>query len=364
MSDTQQATAPESPPPSRVFITRLTAALALIALTSLAVMLPVPYITLRPGPVFDTLGDFEGQPMFTFGDDVTTYPTTGSLDFTTVRVASASGKVSLVEAIEAYLDDDVAVVPRSLIYPDGTTAETSRQQSAAQLAGSKDSSRVAALRAAGFTVPGTPQVAEVSSDGAAADLLETGDLIRSVDGVDVDSSQETVDAVGSVEPGDTVSLDVTRDGTDRTVDVVTRPDTVDPSIPRIGVSLSTRYDFPIDIENNVGDTVGGPSAGMMFALAIYDRLTPGSLTGGLRVAGTGEISADGVVGQIGGIQQKIAGAASDDVSVFLVPAANCAEALDGDTKDLELVEVATLDDAIDALTALADDPDAEVPLCS
>lgn len=355
---------PEPGPPSRTFVTRLTAALALIALTSLAVLLPVPYVTLRPGPAFDTLGDFEGQPMFTFGADVTTYPTSGNLDFTTVRVASADANVSLVEAIEAYLDDDVAVVPRSLIYPDGETAEASRAQSAAQLDGSKDSSRVAALRAAGFDVPGTPEVADVSPDGAAAGTLESGDLIRAVDGTKVSSSEETVEAVGAGDPGDSVSVEITRDGDDRTVEVTTRADEADPTVPRLGISVGTQYDFPIEIENNVGDSIGGPSAGTMFALAIYDRLTPGSLTGGLKVAGTGEITADGVVGPIGGVQQKIAGAAGEDASVFLVPAANCAEALAGDTKGLTLVEISTLDDAISSLEALADDPEATVPTCS
>ncbi|MGJ9423854.1 YlbL family protein [Aeromicrobium sp. CF3.5] len=355
---------PDPGRPSRTFVTRLTAALALIALTSLAVMLPVPYVTLRPGPAFDTLGEFEGQPMFTFGSDVTTYPTSGNLDFTTVRVASANAKVSLVEAVEAYLDDDVAVVPRSLVYPEGATAESSREQSAAQLDGSKDSSRVAALRAAGFDVPGTPQVADVSPDGAAAGKLQPGDLIRAVDAQDVTTSEETVEAVGAGEPGDTISVEVNRDGAVRTIEVTTRADEVDPTIPRLGISVGTQYDFPIEIENNVGDTIGGPSAGTMFALAIYDRLTPGSLTGGLKVAGTGEISADGVVGSIGGIQQKIAGAAAEDATVFLVPAPNCAEALEGDTKGLTLVETSTLDDAISSLEKLADDPDARVPTCS
>jgi PDZ domain-containing protein len=132
----------------------------------------------------------------------------------------------------------------------------------------------------------------------------------------------------------------------------------------VGVSLGTVYDFPIDVENNVGDEVGGPSAGTMFALAIYDRLTPGSLTGGRTVAGTGTMSPDGTVGPIGGVRQKIAGAAAAGAKVFLVPDANCAEAAQGSDHGMTLVRVATFDEAVKELTALAKDPDARVRTCS
>lgn len=355
---------PAGAPLSRAYVVRLTAAISLIVLVSIVMMLPVSYVTLKPGAVFDTLGDFEDQPMFTFGEDVKTYPTTGDLDFTTVSITGPAGRVTLSEALRAFVDPDVAIVPHSLVYPEGTTTEDSRAQSAAQLDGSKDSSRVAGLRAAGFTVPGVPEISEVASDGAAADVLKAGDLIRAVDGAKVDSSTATVEAVGAHRPGEVVTLDITRGSNDSTVKVTTRPDRTDPTLPRIGVSLGTSYDFPIKIENNVGDSIGGPSAGAMFALAIYDKLTPGSLTGGLDVAGTGEISPDGVVGSIGGVQQKIAGAADAGASVFLVPAANCEEALDGDTKGLTLVKVETLDDAINALTALAKDANAKVSSCN
>lgn len=364
MSDSPYLSAEQDPMRmSRAWVVRVTAAVSAVVLVSIALMLPVPYVYLQPGDAFNTLGDYGDQPMFTFGEDVTTYPTSGDLDFTTVSVLRPDGEISLGQAIMKYLDPDVAIVPRSLVYPDGTTAQGSEAQSAAQFDSSNDSSRVAALRAAGYTVPGTPRVAEVATDGAAAQVLEAGDLIRAVDGKSVDSSTAAVQAVGSGTPGQTVSLDITREKTDRTVQVTTRPDATDPSIPRIGVTLGTSFDFPIEITNNV-DAVGGPSAGAMFALGIYDLLTPGALTGGLKVAGTGEITPDGVIGPIGGVQQKIAGAAKADASVFLVPAANCAEAIDGDTKDLTLVKVETLDGAIDALTQLANDPKAKVPSCS
>ncbi len=134
-------------------------------------------------------------------------------------------------------------------------------------------------------------------------------------------------------------------------------------MPRIGVGLRSRFDFPIEITNNVGEEVGGPSAGSMFALAIYDRLTPGALTGGLDVAGTGEVSSDGTFGPIGGIRQKMAGAAQDGAEIFLVPTANCADALEGDDRGMRLVKVSTLTAAIDSLEALAKNRKASVPTC-
>ncbi len=340
------------------------ATISLIVLTCVAFLVPVPYVTMRPGPAFDTLGQFDSQPMFTFGKDVKTYPTSGALDFTTVSVTRADANVSLLDAAQAYFRRDVAVVPKSLVYPDNKTAKQSTAESAAQLDGSKDSSKVAALRAAGYTVTGRPEVAAVAADGAAAGSLETGDIITEVDGSEVTSSSEAVDRIGATKVGDAVSVTVDRDGASRTVDITTRADSVDPTVPRIGISLGTKYTYPIEINNNVGREIGGPSAGTMFALAIYDKLTPGELTGGKKIAGTGEITAEGVVGPIGGIRQKMRGAANAGASIFLVPSANCTEALDGDDDGLTLVKITKLDDAISSLEALAKDPEAKVPACS
>jgi PDZ domain-containing protein len=366
--------APQTPPAAgpdeaagrlgRRYATLLVAGVTLVALTCVAFLLPAPYVTMRPGPAFDTFGEIGGQRMFTFGEGVTTYPTDGALDFTTVSVTRADARLTLGDVVSAYLDDDVAVVPRDIVYPDGESAADSRSEGQAQLTSSKDSSRVVALRAAGYTVGEEPAVVDVADDGAAAGVLRPDDEITAVDGRPTRTSQQVVSAVGKVEPGTAVRLEVVRDGKERTVDVTTKADPQDPSVPRIGVSLGTRYDFPIDVENNVGDEVGGPSAGTMFALAIYDQLTPGSLTGGRTVAGTGTLSADGTVGPIGGVRQKMAGASAAGASVFLVPEANCAEATRGTDYGLTLVSIATFDEALKDLEALAKDPDADVRTCA
>jgi PDZ domain-containing protein len=194
-------------------------------------------------------------------------------------------------------------------------------------------------------------------------VLESDDEITAVDGRRTPTSESVVEAVGRVDPGDAVRLDVVRDGKERRLDLTTRADPQDPSVPRIGVSLGTRYDFPIDVSNNVGDQVGGPSAGTMFALAIYDQLTPGSLTGGRTIAGTGTLSPDGTVGPIGGVQQKIAGAAAAGATIFLVPKSNCEEATRGSDHGLRLVSVSSFKEAVADLEALAEDPDAKVATC-
>ena len=362
MSDTDFAE-PEIQGPSRRYLTMVVASLSVIALTCVAFLVPVPYVTMKPGPAFDTLGDFNDEPMFTFEKGVKTYPTDGSLDFTTVSVTSAESKVSLGVALSAFIDDDTAVVPRSFLYRQDESAEDSKKTGRAELASSKDSSRVAGLRAAGYTVPEMPTVDSLNDDAAAQGKLRVGDQIRGVDGRRTPSAQAVVDAVAKVEPGDTITVEYTRDGTKGSVRIVTKPDPKDEDLPRIGVALRSKFEFPIEITNNVGDQIGGPSAGTMFALAIYDRLTPGTLTGGRTIAGTGEITPEGTVGPIGGIRQKIAGAAKDDAEIFLVPAENCREAVQGDDNGMELVKVTKLDDAITSLEALAKDPEASVPRC-
>lgn len=348
----------------RRYTTMLVAGVSVVVLTCVAFLLPAPYVTMSPGPAFDTFGEIGGRPMFTFGKDVKTYPVDGSLDFTTVSVTRADTRLSLGKVASAYFDDDVAVVPREVLYPDDESAEASQAEGQAQLSSSKDSSLVVALRSAGYQVGERSSVAGVVKEGAAAGRLEPKDEITAVDGRATRTSKAVVAAVGATKPGDTLTLDVVRDGKERTVDVTTRPDPKDPSVPRIGVTLGTAYDFPIDVENNVGDEVGGPSAGTMFALAVYDRLTPGSLTGGRTIAGTGTMSPDGRVGPIGGVQQKIAGAAAAGASVFLVPDANCAEAAAGSDHGLTLVRVATFAEALSELKALAKDPKARVRTCS
>ena len=334
-------------------------------LVCVAFLLPVPYVTMEPGPTVDTLGETDGKPLIDFGPGVRTYDTAGSLALTTVSVTRPDAKVGLAQAFQAWFDDETAIVPRDLIYPPEQSATQAEQETQAQMSGSQVTSEVAGLTEAGYEVPSYVEVSTVVTDGPAEGKLQAGDRILAVDGEPVSTPDEAVKAITDREPGDTVQLGIRRDGSTRTVEITTIADPADEQTPRIGIGVAVGYDFPVDVVYNVSPRIGGPSAGTMFALAIYDKLTPGPLTGGAFVAGTGEIDADGTVRPIGGIQQKIAAAHDDGATVFLVPAANCDEAVgaDLDPDDIRLLRIGSLHEAVTSLEALDDDPDAAVPMC-
>lgn len=347
---------------SRRNLTLTVAVSLIVGLACLVAFLPVPYVTMRPGPVFDTLGTIDGEPMLTFGDGVRTYPTEGRLDFTTVSVTRAESTMTLSAAIQAWFNPRVAVVPHDLIYPDNQTNSQAQAEGAAQLASSQDASKAAGMRAAGLEVTEQPNVAAVVEGGPSVGKLEVGDVITTVDGRPVTTQAAVGDAVSGRQPGEQVTIGYLRDGRPGEATITTQA-MGEEKKARVGISVGVAFDFPVEVENHIGDRVGGPSAGTMFALAIYDELTPGPLTGGQHVAGTGTIDPTGKVGSIGGVRQKMAGAASAGADVFLVPAANCAEATSGSDFGMTLVKTGTLDDAISAIGTLAADPKASVPTC-
>lgn len=338
------------------------AVLLLIALTCVVLLLPVPYVSLQPGPTLDALGEQGGDPLISIEGDVRTYDDGGELNLVTVSVTNPDVDVRLPEALGAWFDPAAALVPKDLVYPENVTTEESTAQTQQAMTGSQESSRVAGLLAAGY--PALVRVAGVDPDGPAVDRLRAGDVVTAVDGASVETPAEVVDAVVEHSPGDQVDVRVRRNDAVRSVTVTATASDDDPDVARIGVQVVQDVDADLEVANNVSRQIGGPSAGMIFALAIYDKLTAGALTGGANVAGTGVINAEGEVGPIGGIQQKVVGAAENGATVFLVPADNCAEALDGEVDaDLQLVRVETLDDAISSLEALAENPDAEVATC-
>jgi len=346
-----------------------TAVALLVVLVCVAFLLPVPYVTLKPGPTRDVLALGKGGAAVISIEGAETYASDGALRLTTVSVTSPDETVGIGEAVQAWISPDEAVVPREAIYPTEQAAERSEQQSAAQMADSQEVAATAALRLLGRAVPEHLEVLSVTQGDPADGVLAVGDVIVAVDGTRTSGSQQTAAAIRNREVGAEVRLTVRRDEGVRTVSLQTvagepTSDDAEP-YPAIGIGLGTTYDLPVEVQIELGGSIGGPSAGSIFALAIYDALTPGSLTGGASVAGTGVITADGAVGAIGGIQQKLAGAAEAGAEVFLVPAANCADAVgaDIDEADIQLVEVDDLRGAVNALELLAADPEAEVATC-
>ncbi len=330
------------------------------ALLVVGLWMPVPFVTLAPGPVTDTLGAVDGTQLITV-EGRRTYPTSGRLELTTVE---ETPKLNLVSVLQDWANGDRAVVPTELIRPPGSSQEQVQQENAQAMLDSQDQATAAALTQLGVAATGrSVAVYTIPSGSSAAGRLATGDVITQIDGVAVSTQDQLRVQVGKVRPGTAVTVAYKRGGKPATATITTRPAPDDPSRAMIGITTTEKRIYPFTVRIRLSD-VGGPSAGLMFAMGIVDLLTPGPLTGGKIIAGTGTITAAGEVGPIGGIQQKILGAKASGASVFLVPAANCADARSVDSAGApRLVKVDTLAGAVKAVDALRISPAASVPSC-
>ncbi len=323
----------------------LVGAIIVAVLTAGVMAAPVPYVILDPGPTVDTLGERDGKPVI----QITGTPTStseGQLRLTTVGVEP---DVNLLTVIRAWFDDDEAVVPRELIYPPDRSPEEVEEQNQRQFTQSQDSAEVAALRHLGY--PAKVVVRDVPEGMPAHGTLRAGDVITSVDGDEVTSVEQLQDLVTRHPAGTTLKIGYLRGDEPGTVEVTTAADEQDGRTPRVGVAVAHEMDVPFEINFEI-DRIGGPSAGLMFALGIIDLLEPEDLTGGLVIAGTGTIDDNGTVGPIGGLPQKLIAARDVGATVFLVPADNCAEAVAHRPDGLTLVRVETLQDALAGLAAV------------
>lgn len=341
-------------------------ALGLIAvLAALAVSKPVTYVSFRPGPTLDVLGKFDGETIVEVRGRKT-YRDDGALRMVTVYPSGPDQKVSLFNVVYGWANPDISLFPKDAVYKDDETSESVREESAGEMTSSQDNATAAALGALDIDYRTEVEVAEVADDGPSAGTLEKDDVLVAVDGTPVTSPDSLIALVRGVDPGTPLDLTVRRNGTQRDVTVTTEAAPDDPKASRIGVGIGADFVFPFSVDITLPERIGGPSAGMMFALAIYDVLTPGSLTGGRQIAGSGEITPEGKVGAIGGISQKLPSAQSDGAKLFLVAEENCAVAVRShyDPDKMRLVKVSTLDDAIEAVEAWSKDPDVPLPRCS
>jgi PDZ domain-containing protein len=356
--------------------TMLASTLMLIALLCAGVLIPAPYAEMSPGPTVNTLADHDGEPVLQISGH-RTYPTDGNLNMTTVRVTSADFRMNLVEAVYGWLDHDTKVVPHDTLYPDGKTEQQSTQENAEEFSQSQESAKVAALKQLGIPVRSWVIVSTVVKGTPAEGRLHAGDVIKAVDGTAVKQPTDVAKLVTKHEPGQKVVFTVVpakdqaaavkahRTAT-ATRDVTLTTKTSDDTGPKraiVGISAGTDHTFPFTIDIKLAD-VGGPSAGLMFALGIYDKLTPGSLTGGKFVAGTGTIDDNGTVGPIGGVEMKTVGARAKGAQYFLTPADNCAAAAKDTPSGLRLVKVKTIKDALDALKDIRTGNTAALPQCT
>ncbi|MEV0206481.1 PDZ domain-containing protein [Streptomyces sp. NPDC050788] len=356
--------------------TMLASTLMLIALLCAGVFIPVPYSEMSPGPTVNTLGDHDGEPVLQISGHKT-YATSGHLNMTTVRVTSADYRMNLVEAVYGWLAHDNKVVPHDTLYPDGKTEEQSTQENAEEFSQSQESAKVAALNELGIPVKSFVIVSTVVKDSPSQGKLHAGDVIKAVDGTAVKEPTDVSKLVTKHKPGQDVTFTIVpakeqaaaekqKKTATKTQDVTITTTTSHDDLEKraiVGISAGLDHTFPFDIDIKLAD-VGGPSAGLMFSLGLYDKLTPGSLTGGRFVAGTGTIDDNGKVGPIGGIEMKTVGARNKGARYFLTPADNCAAAAKDTPSGLTLIKVNTIDGALGALKDLRAGRTSDLPKCT
>ena len=345
---------------SRRSLTLLIASVGTAVAIAVSVLVPVPYVILGPGPTLNTLGkDSAGRPLITISGHAV-YPVNGHLNLVTVSYQGCQGnRFNIFTALVAWLNPHEAVVPESEICPAGQTQKQTQEQDTQEMTSSQQTATAAALTQ--LHIPYTTVVVVMQPERGfpAYGVLKAGDVITAVDGQPVTGQASLTKLISAHPAGGTLTLTITRDGQSHQVQVGTRQSG---GHPVMGVTIEEQYKFPFQVTISVGD-IGGPSAGMMFALGIIDKLTQMSLTAGRFIAGTGEIEASGKVDPIGGIQQKMIGARNAGATIFLTPAANCADTKGAVPAGLRLVKVSTLNQAVTYLEAIKASAGKSVPSC-
>ncbi len=355
----------------------LTAILAALAMVVILFVIPVPFVVNSPGPTFNVLGSDKGVPVLEIdGTDPATgepleqdepesasyldpaKPGQGQLRMVTVSESgSPDSRLNFAQLIAAYFDPHSKIMDYESVYPEGTTRQQVSDAQLAMMRNSQTTSQVAALEYLGWDVPATVTIEGAVEGSNAEGIVEQGDILRAITTPD-GTRHEVADAVTpfslmrTVPAGSTMTLTVERNGETQDLSFDSVAASATESGSKLGIYLSVDPSLPVTISVNI-EGVGGPSAGMMFSLGIIDRLTPGDMTGGAVIAGTGTMNYDGRVGAIGGIQQKMWGAKEDGAQWFFAPAANCNEVVGNIPDGLRVVRVATLGEAADAVHAIA-----------
>lgn len=318
----------------------------LLALAVAAFTIPLPmFYAYLPGPVRDV------QQLVEI-DGAQSYSSEGNLYMTTVSVDI---QVTFAEMVGALFDPNSEVVERDAV-TGGQSFEDLEEQQRKEMSDSKQHAEEVALGALGLATPsGDGALIEaVGKEFPAAGILEEGDVIVEIDGQTVETTCDVGRAIDERQPGDEISVTVRRDGELRTLQIRSGSNPENPGGGFLGIFMSDvnyEFDSGVAVDFKTGD-IAGPSAGLMFTLALYDQLTPDDLTEGRAVAGTGTIACDGGIGAIGGVKQKVAGAEAEGAEVFLSPAANFAEARQAAGDGIEVVSVATFAQAVEYLESL------------
>ena len=322
---------------------------------------PTPYLVEKAGPVYNVLSSIAGTPMITITGKKT-YPTTGDLDMLTVTLKGDSSRgASWFDVGLAKFDSTVAIINKDDVYPPGWDDAKLNEEADMMMLDSQASAKAAALTLLNIPFTSTVKVTSVTKSGPAGSVLKAGDTLLKVQG-EVATGLDQVKALVRATKGKVpVQLLIERNGKSLNVSVL--PKLIDKEW-RMGIYVQSVPEFPFKIDIEVGN-VGGPSGGQILALAIYDKLTPGALTGGKKIAGTGTVTPDGTIGPIGGIRQKLYGALRAGAKWFLAPSANCDEVVGHVPDGIRVVKVSNLQDSLKAVKAIASGSGtASLPSCT
>ncbi len=335
-------------------MTLLVALVPILAFGGLLSVVTVPFVSLGPGPTFNTLGEYDGKQVVAIeGADVKA--TSGNLNMTTV---SQRDDLTLGQALMFWMSGRDQLVPRDLVFPPDKSREDVDKDNNADFKASEDSAEYAAL---GFLkYPAAVTAAEVKDPGPAAGKLHAGDAIDAVNGTMVANVDEFTSLLKATKPGQEVVIDFRRKNAPAGTTTITLGSNPDRDYGYLGVSVLNAPWAPFTIDFNLAN-IGGPSAGLVFSLAVIDKLTTGDLNASKFVAGTGTITMDGKVGPIGGITHKMVAAREAGATVFLVPADNCDEARTAQQDGMRLVKITDLGQAVDALKSVS--AGGEAPPC-
>ncbi|MCV7129704.1 MULTISPECIES: YlbL family protein [Mycolicibacterium] len=331
---------------NRRISTMVVALVPILVFGVLLTVVTVPYVALGPGPTFDTLGEVDGKQVVDI-EGAHVHKTSGHLNMTTV---SQRDGLTLGQALVFWASGRDQLVPRELVYPPDKSREEIDEANTRDFRDSEDSAEYAALQYLKYPMAVT--VESIDEKGPSKGKLQAGDAIDAVNNTPVASLAQFQELLKSTKPGDTIIVDYRRKNAPMGTTEITLGSHPDRPQGVVGVNVLDAPWAPFTIDFNLAN-IGGPSAGLMFSLAVVDKLTTGDVNGGKFVAGTGTISGDGKVGSIGGITHKIVAARDAGATAFLVPADNCAEAKTADADGIELLKVDTLEHAVDGLRTLS-----------
>jgi len=316
----------------------------LLALFAAALLAPLPYVLIAPSIPDDVLGkliSIDGVP--TFQDRAKDKAIKSRLFITSVLVTNRNSYISGGEILLNWVSGSAAVLPHSSIYPPQKTEAQVSAENTADMKNSQFEATAAALKYLGYNLKSAVEITDVKTESDAFEKLLKSDRIVSVAGTRITKASDIRDALRAKKVGDLVEITIARKNLTFLVKLMANTE----GAPVIGIFVNNSYDFPISVKFNLERT-GGPSGGLIFSLGIIEKLTPEDLLHGRKVAGTGTIDAAGNVGPIGGINEKLIGAAKAGATIFLAPAANCID-LTHIPKGLQVIPVKTLTEAVSAL---------------